>query len=269
MIEIFDDIRKLYRFKIPCEELVSYIEFFSETSSDATAEFITTETFTVKLFSSYTPTIWLNMGTPYNLKIGSNNFSIGRDTDIILLRNTIVERNNHRNDNIFTIKFHPGGFEAVFGISQQDIGDGIVNAGAFLPGRLILKLKKQGCLEERIELLETFFLAKLRAKFCNGYIYNKVQQAIALHTHADSYLSVKQLAGEIAVTEKSLCRYFNSIIGVSPKHYFSTVRARKALIAYASNKADFSPYNFGYCDMGHFRKDVLLFTSQKLSEWQS
>ena len=108
MTEIFDDIRKLYTFKTPCNELRNYIEFFSETSIDATNQHIHTEKFTVKLFPSYTPTIWINLGSPYYLKNGNQQFFIDVNTDILLLRDDIVERTNFRTDNIFTVKFHPG-----------------------------------------------------------------------------------------------------------------------------------------------------------------
>src|SRR5688572_18007197 len=99
MTEIFDNIRKLYLFKSPCLELTSYIEFFSETSLTATGHYIDTEEFTVKLFPSYTPTIWINLGTPYFLKNGSNWKAIDESTDVLVLRNEIIERKNLPTDN--------------------------------------------------------------------------------------------------------------------------------------------------------------------------
>ena len=40
MTEIFDNIRKLYQFKAPCEGLVDHIDFFSESSLDAMGRYI-------------------------------------------------------------------------------------------------------------------------------------------------------------------------------------------------------------------------------------
>ncbi|HEX2627359.1 MAG TPA: AraC family transcriptional regulator, partial [Chitinophagaceae bacterium] len=133
MVEIFDDIRKLYRFRDPCEELAAYVEFFSETSLEATHQHIKTGDFTVRLFPSYTPTIWLNLGSPYYLKNGGRLHWINEHTDILILRNEIVERRNRPTDNIFTIKFFPGGFEAVFGIGQTAIGKNTLDAGTVIP----------------------------------------------------------------------------------------------------------------------------------------
>jgi len=81
--------------------------------------------------------------------------------------------------------------------------------------------------------------------------------------------SNNKLAGELALTDKTMYRYFKSIIGIAPKNYFSIVRTRTALTAYVSYKELFSPYNFGYYDMSHFRKAVIQFTGQSLSQCHS
>jgi len=267
MVEIFDDIRKLYRFAAPCEELASYVEFFSETSLDATRQFINTEKFTVKLFPSYTPTIWINLGSPYRLTNGSKQVCIGAHTDILLLRNNIVERTNLRTDNIFTVKFYPGGFEAVFGIEQKRIGSDIVNINTLLSPGILGQLKKLDCFEKRMLLQQQYFLSLLNVKFANNYLYQKVLHAVNTFATSNMCYSNNQLAGELAITDKTLYRYFKNIIGIAPKNYFSIVRARTALTAYVSGKTLFSPYDYGYYDMSHFRKAVVQFTGQRLSEW--
>lgn len=267
MVEIFDDIKKLYRFAAPCEELINYIEFFSETSLDATRQFINTEKFTVTLFPSYTPTIWINLGSPYQLTNGSKQVCIGAHTDILLLRNDIVERTNQRTDNIFTVKFHPGGFEAVFGIEQQKIGSHIINISTILPARFLPNFKKLNCFEERIAMLQQYFLSLLNAKFADNYLYQKVWHAVNTFTNSQMTYSNNTLASELAVSDKSLYRYFINIIGIAPKNYFSIVRARTALTSYVSNKTSFCPYDYGYYDMSHFRKAVVQFTGKKLADW--
>jgi hypothetical protein len=39
MVEIFDNIRKIYRFGTPGAELAEHIEFFAESSIEATQQF--------------------------------------------------------------------------------------------------------------------------------------------------------------------------------------------------------------------------------------
>jgi AraC-like DNA-binding protein len=267
MVEIFDDIRKLYRFKTPCEELAGYVEFFSETSVDATNQYITDEKFTVKLFPSFTPTIWINLGSPYLLTNGNKETFIDADTDILLLRNTIVERTNLRTDNIFTVKFLPGGFEAIFGIEQAKIGSAVLNINTVLSNNIINKLKRLDTLDERVTLLENYFLDLRHIKFPDNYGYQKVSAAVNIFQQSNLSFNSNQLATALALTDKTLYRYFKKLIGISPKNYCSIVRARTALTNYVWHKENFSPDDYGYYDLSHFRKEVVQFTGQKLSSW--
>jgi AraC-like DNA-binding protein len=269
MTEIFDDIRKLYTFKAACDELKDYIEFFSETSIDATNQHIHTEKFTVKLFPSYTPTIWINLGAPYHLKNGNKESFIEAHTDILLLRNEIVERTNLRTDNIFTVKFHPGGFEAIFGIQQTKIGSQVINVNGIISSEKLFKLKRLNGFEERIAMLQHYFLGLLNTAFSHGYLYQKVCDAVWFYQQHDMACSNNKLASELAITDKTLNRYFKNLIGIAPKSYFSIVRARAALTNYVLDKNAFSPYDHGYYDMSHFRKEMVKFTGQKLSAWYS
>lgn len=268
MVEIFDDIRKLYRFKDPCQELAEYIEFFSESSLEATSNYIKTEDFTVRLFPSYTPTIWLNLGSPYYLKNGRSWYLINEDTDILLLRNEIVERKNLPSDNIFTIKFFPGGLEAIFGISQHTIGSNILDAGTVIASSILARLKRMGSFDERKALLEKLFLEKIEKQRKKEHYFLCVKNAIAAFCESGMGSDTRALAKQLFITDKTLYRYFLNVVGTNPKNYFATLRARSALTAYVKEMKLFSPCDHGYYDMSHFYKDVVRFTGQKLSSYQ-
>lgn len=264
MVEIFDNIRKLYQFKPPCEELADCIEFFSETSLDATRQYITTEEFTVKLFPSYTPTIWINLGSPYYLKTPGKFQLIDEQTDVLLLRNGIVERKNLPTDNIFTVKFIPGGFEMIFGISQSQIGNSIVNANTIIHTSVIQRLKKAGTFDKRLLILQNWFLKRTGKKNSRKHHFQYINDAVNAFASSGMRLNNAQLARELCLTDKTLYRYFKNVVGTHPKNYLAIVRARAALTAYVTGKEKFSPCDFGYYDQSHFYKDVIKFTGQKL-----
>lgn len=265
MTEIFEDIKKLYLFKLPCAALAPYIEFFSETSLTATQLHIQTEEFTVKLFPSYTPTIWINLGSPYQLKNGRHWQLIDETIDVLVLRNEIIERKNLPLDNIFTIKFFPGGLEAIFGISQSKIGSDIINLNELIPNPFIKKLKNLGSIEDRISLLEDLFLAKIHSNEKSDYYLKCIQQAIDTFHLSGLELKNKEIVQKLAISDKTMYRYFTKMVGTNPKNFMAINRARIALSAYVSNSKSFSPYIYGYYDMSHFYKDVVKFTGQKLS----
>jgi AraC-like DNA-binding protein len=266
MVEIFDNIHKIYQYQAPCGELTDYIEFFSESSPQATREHIADEHFTVRLFPSWTPTFWFNLGSPYRLLIGDKYYSVRSDEDVLLLRDSIVERYNLPSDHIFTIKFSPGGFEAVFGIKQSALGDKLINLATILPAQLIQQIKRVDNFEARINLLQNFFLVQLQKQVRKGHEFRIVQKAIETYYISNMEYNSSEVAKEVFATNKTIYRYFNQVIGTTPKNYFSTIRVRTALQNYVAAQSDFSPYDFGYYDMSHFYKDVVKFTGKKLIE---
>jgi AraC-like DNA-binding protein len=265
MTEIFDDIRKLYVFRVPCPELAEFIEFFSETSPDAADKHLTEDTFTVKLFASFTPTIWLNMGTSYELYKEGTATRIDKTADILVLRSTTLERKNLFTDNIFTIKFLPLGFEAIFGISQAAIGDGILKADDILGTDIIKKVKRLESLKERSLFLEKILIEKLKRNFSNKNYMDPVKRAIQLFSCSGMDSRLSHLTCSLYISEKTFYRYFQKSIGTNPKDFFLVTRCREALSVYRKDKASFCPYDFGYYDYAHFSKEVIRFTGASLT----
>lgn len=264
MVEIFDNIHKIYQYQAPCGELADYIEFFSESSPQATSEHIANDHFNVRLFPSWTPTFWFNLGSHYQLLIGDKLYSVQPDDDVLLLRNSIVERCNLPTDHIFTVKFSPGGFESIFGIKQSALGATLINLATLLPTQLIQQIKKIDNFEERVNLMQSFFLNKFRKKAKQEHYFRTVQKAIETYQISNMEFNSSEVAKEVFATNKTIYRYFNQVIGTTPKNYFSILRVRTALQNYVADKPDFSPYDFGYYDMSHFYKDVVKFTGRKL-----
>jgi hypothetical protein len=60
MTEIFDNIRQLYQFYVPDNELAPYIEFFPESSAEATFRQVADQRFSIRMFPGWTPTCYLS-----------------------------------------------------------------------------------------------------------------------------------------------------------------------------------------------------------------
>jgi AraC-like DNA-binding protein len=261
MVEIFDNIRKVHRFVKPCEELADHIEFFSESTPPDTFEPGLTS---VKMFPSYTPTFWFNLGTPYYFLTEGKKYFIKEGDDILVLRDCSVEKLKQSTDHIFTVKFLPGGLEAVLGISQLSLIGQVIKLDAILPPVLIRAIKHATGFEERLALMQGFLLSSLGSQTKDHYL-QFVQDCIENYASADLQLNTSEVAEKMFVTSKTINRYFNKVVGTSPKNYFTILRARSALTAYVNRKDAFTPYDFGYYDMSHFYKDVVKFTGRKAS----
>lgn len=265
MVEIFDNIRKLYLFAPPCPTLLPFVEFYSETSPQAMQQYVGDAPFTVKMFPSFTPTIWINLGSPYQLKHGPCLRRVDEQADVLILRSGIVERRNLPTDNIFTIKFNPGGFEAIFGIPQTTIGHDIVSANQLIPPALLRKLKRPQGFDNRRQFIEQFLLDQYTRHRSQAHALDRVQLAIDQFTATGMQLNNQQLAARLHLTEKTFYRYFTQAIGTGPKHFFATLRARRALTAFIDQRATFNEAAYGYYDLSHFYKDVEKFTGRKIS----
>lgn len=266
MVEIFDNIRKIYTFSNACPELADDIEFFSESSIESTQKYIGNANFSVKMFPSWTPTFYINLGTPYLITVGQQQHRINAKQDILILRDSIVERYNTPSDNIFTVKFHPGGMEAVLGISQLKCVYRMVDLGAILHNKLLDRIKKPITFAERCELMQNYLLDQFRKSQQKDHYLRFVRDCIDNYGSLDMQLNTGEMAEKMFVTSKTINRYFNRVVGISPKNYFSVIRARTALTHYVNHKADFTPFDFGYYDMSHFYKEVIRFTGKKLIE---
>jgi AraC-like DNA-binding protein len=264
MVEIFDNIRKIYQFNQPCEELADYIEFFSQSSAEATQTFAGNTGFSVKMFPSWTPTFWINLGPSYHLKAGDKFFKIAERADLLLIRDCIVERINQPNDHIFTVKFFPGGLESIFEIDQSRMKNQVVNLNKILPLSIIQQVRELNNFDERQQVLQLYFLKQMRRKKCRDHYLHFVRETIAYYENGQLQYNVNELSGRLFTTSKTINRYFNKIIGTSPKEYFNIFRARAALIAWVANKKNFLPTDFGYYDSSHFYREMNRFTGRKL-----
>jgi AraC-like DNA-binding protein len=269
MVEIFNDIRKIYNFFELCDELARHVEFISEsmpvTAGNISDKNISAPQFSsVKMFPSWTPTFWINLGSDYYLATGNETRLIKSTDDILLLRDIAVERLKQPTDHIFTVKFHPGGLEAVLGISQPKLVGQLISLNGILPPGFLQKFKKTSGVTERVTMMQNFLLRSYKSN-TDDYYLKFVNDSIENYSSAGMQLHTSQVAERMFVTSKTINRYFNKVVGTSPKNYFSILRARTALTAWVNQKDDFTPYDFGYYDMSHFYKDVVNFTGQKIT----
>jgi AraC-like DNA-binding protein len=265
MVEIFDNIKKIYQFSAPCAELADYIEFFSESSVEATARYATNNPFTVKMFPSWTPTFWFNLGSPYQLKMGKDYHAIRPEDDICLLRDSIVERQNLPSDYLFSIKFFPGGLEAIFGINQAKFINKVIPLKTILPRSLIQSVKKPGSFDQRMALLQNFFLTQYTRQRHRDHYLHLLKDSIDLYESGNMRYNTSEIAEKMFVTSKTINRYFNNIVGINPKRYFSILRARTALTVFVSARANFIPDDYGYYDMSHFYRESVRFTGKGIA----
>jgi AraC-like DNA-binding protein len=184
--------------------------------------------------------------------------------DVLLLRNSTVVRHKSAADCLFTLKFYPGGLEAVLGFSQVALVDRLVPLTSVLPAGLLAQLKQPMGFAERVDLLQQHLMRAYRGAPSPDHYVALVQDAIGEYQASGLLLNPSAVAERVFLTSKTINRYFHRVVGTSPSQYFSLLRTRAALTAFVAQPAAFAPSDYGYYDRSHFAKAVQRFTGQRL-----
>jgi AraC-like DNA-binding protein len=266
MTELFHNIRSLYQFKAPHEELKNYIEFFSESCFESTRQIVDGHSFSIKMFSSWTPTFWINLGPSYDLILNGTRRRITANSAVAVTRSATTERVNQPSDHLFTVKFYPGALNHLLQVEQTKLHSAVVQVNELLPPYLVEKVKAAASFEKRVSLMEEFFLVNIPKKNTKDHYADLVNQTISSYDISGMKYNVSELAGKNFTSSKTLRRYFERVIGTTPKLYFESVRLRTALPSFLSDRKGFDPSLHGYYDKSHFYRSVIRFTGERIDK---
>ncbi|MDF2382021.1 helix-turn-helix transcriptional regulator [Nostoc ellipsosporum NOK] len=157
-----------------------------------------------------------------------------------------------------TITFRPFGAHALFGVPQYHCLDQNISATAVFPelGYLVPQLQDHCHQPSRcISLIENFLLSRImRGTFGDKRIMYACDQI----RKSGGNLPIKDLAGIVAMSPRSLEMHFREKVGLSPK-LLSRILRFGDTVQYIqhSNKVDWQDvsYRFNYFDQNHFIRE--------------
>lgn len=161
----------------------------------------------------------------------------------------------------FSVKFKPGILQQLLQLDVRKLMNNHVNLDEHLPPSLIAAIEKAKDCTERISLIETYLIPKM------GIIHTHkklklVQQAIAMLTNTNEVIPIASICKQVAVSSATLTRYFNEILGLSPKQCFKILRFKNALQHYQAYGSGYIYDEIGYADFSHFVKDAKNLTNK-------
>jgi AraC-like DNA-binding protein len=118
--------------------------------------------------------------------------------------------------------------------------------------------------EEKIKVLELFLVSKLIV------FHPPIFVALITKIHATKgHCNVAQLSSFFSISERTIHRLFNKLVGVNPNNYINLIRFRTVLKFSAEPNADYlsSAINAGYYDQSHFIKHFKAFSTLTPSEF--
>jgi AraC-like DNA-binding protein len=158
---------------------------------------------------------------------------------------------------VFSIRFTPTGFRALFGIPARLLRDRATEAGLVL-GPEIVELHEQLASAEPAQwesIAERYLMKRLRVFAVSAEI-RIAQQAVAAMHSSRGKMSVAEVAMRSAVSPRHLERAFQEQVGVSPKVFGGLLRLDHALeiAELESNWAEIASM-CGYFDQSHMIRD--------------
>ncbi len=159
---------------------------------------------------------------------------------------------------ILGVKFTATGLHTLTGLGMRHLADNIVSADCVW-GRevewLCEAMYEATNTQQMIQLLERFLYKKLRAN--RKREINKSLEAAVYYMHHNTY-SLQEIKERTFLSERTLERYFDSHIGLSPKRYARICRFNAVKETLDKNPTDHWHeiiYSFGYYDQSHFIKE--------------
>jgi AraC-like DNA-binding protein len=112
--------------------------------------------------------------------------------------------------------------------------------------------------ENKIKILEQFLVSKLTGSRPPVFaaIINKIH-------HKNGQCNVAELATLFSISERTIHRLFNKLVGINPKNYINLIRFRSALQMISNPKNDClsNAMEAGYYDKSHFIKDFKAYST--------
>lgn len=177
--------------------------------------------------------------------------------------------------NVFTIRFQPAGFHAVFGIDMAKLVDeGVVAADVVgaAAGRLRDAVLAAADFETRVLAAERWVYDHL----AHAKPLDAVAHSAWVLARAGGRIRIDTLARRAGLGERQYTRRFTAQVGLSPKLYARTIRFNAVLSAKEVNPAAAWTdlvHDAGYADQAHFIRDSHAFSgstpSRFFAEWSS
>jgi AraC-like DNA-binding protein len=164
---------------------------------------------------------------------------------------------------IFSVRFHPGGFEPFATIPIKEMENKAVSLDELfgVEGQEIeKKILKTRSVSEKIKHIETFLSDRLAI---TETIDRVIKATVETILTANGQLSVNELSKQININRRKLERKFSSAIGLSPKQLSKTIRLQatlKMLLNKEFTSLTTLAYQGEYYDQAHFIKDFKEFT---------
>ncbi len=151
------------------------------------------------------------------------------------------------------ISFQPDALKHIFKVKSDELTDTFLDISSLIPQHFYSVLMEAETVQEKVTLLTRYFLERIAESTYNEN--HTVVKNVLSDTDRYQWLTVKAIAGEHGLSERSVERKFMDFVGISPKRYLQLYRFEHTYKSLSLN--DFNSlaeigYMNGYADQSHF-----------------
>ncbi len=250
----------MYHLYPVCTVLKPYIDCFWESDFQKAENGLYQELYVAQ----FNPNVIFNLHKNY--QYNSNLVELSTAVTV----NTAPILFTHQADNqLFGIRFKTGALRLFTPLAMHELADEMLNINDLFDDKVaMLETKIQDCSStaERIAVAETFLIQHFDTQKLEKYqLANNIQQHIQLHcTQTDC---IQEVVKKTFLTQRSMDRYFQEYLGLSPKKMSRLMRFEQSFAALHQDKNTFNYYDFGYYDQAHYSKEFKIFCGFSPTEY--
>ncbi len=214
------------------------------------------------------PEIIFHYGDIYKTNI--NGFWLPQQKNLLAgqIRNYFFLENTG-NRRVFGIKLQPWALTALFDVNMFHLTDTVIE----IPKKLLQVLEPVRKLSisslpfnQKVQKIDKWFEVYISQQ---NLANTQGQKAVEFIIDSKGKLDLKNIRNEVAISERSLERYFRKHIGLSPKYYSRIIRFSYIFQLIQGENIDWADIIFiaGFYDQSHFIKNFKEFTGEDPSQY--
>jgi len=173
---------------------------------------------------------------------------------------------------VIVFELHPFVVRMIFGVNPKKLNDDCYNfladetldESSLISALVLAKETKQ-----QVDMLSAFLLRQIQKQSVNSN--QKAKLALDVLIEGRGNISIKHLADQLQLSERTLQRLFKEYVGVSPKQFAKIIQFQSSLKSVSQcglQKLTDVVYEHGYADQSHFIRDFKKYTHTKPSRFR-
>lgn len=236
----------------PCAALSPYIEAIIHLQSDEEISYHTLPQTSVVMAFHYQNRMFVKDGVSERQLMKSGLFG---------LHNAYKTFRNEANVAMLLVPFTATGAYAFFGFPMHELFCNSYALDQVMPGHVVRHAEEQimqsSTIEDKVQAVEQLLYNRLQHRKQDLVVMDAVRQI----KESGGALRIKDLAGNLYISESRLEKRFRTVVGAAPKKFASIVRVRQIITAHQQDCSfTKAAYNAGYFDQAHFTRDFKAFT---------